>query len=155
VDSLEVVVSPVLLVVSVDSAVVDESVEVVVVLTVVVSAAVVGSTGMVVPLELGVVVASVVDVLVLVDVVGAFVVCSTAVVPNASAPSSFAQPNGLSGPQLLLIPQPSDVMGARSRRTRANMTVPVTIAGVRASTQGFSAGAAASADVPWAVSGAG
>jgi hypothetical protein len=98
---------------------------------------------------------SVVDVLVLVDVVGAFVVCSAAVVPNPSAPSSFAQPNGLSGPQLLLIPQPSDAMGARSRRTRANMTVLATIAGARPSTQGFSTGAAASADVPWAVSGAG
>jgi hypothetical protein len=98
---------------------------------------------------------SVVDVLVLVDVVGALVVCPAAVVPNPSAPSSFAHPNGLSGPQLLLIPQPSDAMGARSRRMRANMTVLATIAGAGPSTQGFSTGAAASADVPWAVSGAG
>lgn len=84
---------------------------------------VVGSMGVVVSIDVsGVLVSSGVDVLVLPvlpDVVG--ISADDPSSPNMLAPESFAHPNGFSGPQLLLIPQPSDATGARSRRIRANM----------------------------------
>ena len=113
-----------LLVVSVESVVVVDSMEVVDTSDeVVVASLVVGSTGSVVSLGSPVLVSPDVDVLVLPVVVGASEVspADEPSSPNMLAPESFAQPNGLSGPQLLLIPQPSDATGARSTRIRANM----------------------------------
>ena len=117
----------------VDSLDVDGSVEVDSIVVVeptvddVLSPDVVGSMGVVVSIDVsGVLVSSGVDVLVLPvlpDVVGISAVspADDPSSPNMLAPESLAQPNGFSGPQLLLIPQPSDATGARSRRIRANM----------------------------------